>query len=63
MTEGGNAENVREEEMLSVGGLAEMYGISARTLRHWHDIGLFISANINDMTGYRCLLPGEIKTI
>lgn len=42
-----------EEDCLTVGELAEVYDISPRTLRHYHEIGLFVPWRIDTQTGYR----------
>lgn len=48
-----STKEVHAIKKLTIGEMAELQGISAKTLRKYHDIGLFIPAEINDETGYR----------
>jgi len=42
-----------EEDYLSIGELAEIYNISPRTLRLYHDMGLLAPCHIDVLSGYR----------
>lgn len=39
--------------MFTIGAFAQMVGISAKTLRHYHDRGLLVPAWVDPNTGYR----------
>lgn len=42
-----------EQELLSIGKVSALYGVSVQTLRHYEKIGLFSPAEVNRDTGYR----------
>ncbi|MCB0975058.1 MAG: MerR family DNA-binding transcriptional regulator [Actinobacteria bacterium] len=39
--------------MYSIGDMARLAGVTPRTLRHYHDLGVLVPADVNDTTGYR----------
>ena len=42
-----------ESDQISIGEMAELFNISTRTLRLYHDMGLLIPQHINNENGYR----------
>ena len=43
----------RKDTQISIGEMAELFEVSPRTLRLYHDMGLLIPQYINDSNGYR----------
>lgn len=39
--------------MYSIGDLSQLGGVTPRMLRHYHDLGLLVPAEVDDATGYR----------
>lgn len=39
--------------MYSIGDMAQLAGVTPRMLRHYHDLGILIPADVDDTTGYR----------
>ena len=40
-------------ELVGVGAFAQLSGLTAETLRHYHQVGLLVPAEVDDRTGYR----------
>ena len=40
-------------ELVGVGAFAQLSGLTVETLRHYHQIGLLVPAEVDDRTGYR----------
>lgn len=40
-------------DMYSIGDLSQLGGVTPRMLRHYHDLGVLVPAEIDDATGYR----------
>lgn len=49
--------------MFLIGEFAQLNGISAKRLRHYHDIGLFTPAWVDPRTGYRHYLASQIPDL
>nr|WP_305147415.1 MerR family transcriptional regulator [Butyricicoccus faecihominis] len=43
----------RENDRYSIGDMSEIFNISRRTLRLYHDMGLLVPQNVDDYNGYR----------
>lgn len=39
--------------MYSIGDLSQLGGVTPRMLRHYHDLGVLVPAEVDDATGYR----------
>jgi phosphoribosylaminoimidazole-succinocarboxamide synthase len=44
---------VESGELVGVGAFAQLSGLTVETLRHYHQIGLLVPAEVDDRTGYR----------
>ena len=44
---------LEKENLISIGDISEMYDISKRTLRLYHEMGLLVPAKVDEWTGYR----------
>lgn len=51
------------EDRLTIGEVAQLYHVSTRTLRLYHDNGLFIPSEIDKMTGYRYYVPSQFARL
>ena len=40
-------------ELVGVGAFAQLSGLTVETLRHYHQVGLLVPAEVDDRTGYR----------
>ena len=47
---------------LSIGDFARMTHLSVKALRHYHDQGLLVPADIDRWTGYRYYAPSQVAT-
>ena len=49
-------------ELVGVGAFAQLSGLTVETLRHYHQVGLLVPAQVDDRTGYRRYgLPGGLR--
>src|SRR5262249_61708643 len=45
---------------LAIGDFSRMTHLSVKALRHYHDVGLLVPAEIDPASGYRCYEPGQV---
>lgn len=50
-------------EEISIGEMSEIFNISRRTLRLYHDMGLLVPQYINDSNGYRYYSPSQFPRL
>lgn len=50
-------------DMLSIGQIAELTGVTRRMIRHWEDEGLINPARVSEFTGYRGYLSAQVGRI
>ena len=48
--------------LLSIGDFSRMTYLSVKALRHYHDLGLLVPAEVDPGTGYRLYEPGQVGT-
>jgi DNA-binding transcriptional MerR regulator len=46
---------------LAIGDFSRMTHLSVVTLRHYHEVGLLIPAEIDPQSGYRFYVPGQVR--
>ncbi|KGN32064.1 transcriptional regulator [Knoellia sinensis KCTC 19936] len=51
-----------KDEMLTVGQVAEIFGVTVRTLHHYDEIGL-LSPSERSYAGYRLYTPGDLERL
>lgn len=49
--------------MYSIGDLAQMAGVTPRMLRHYHDLGVLVPAEVDDATGYRRYAESQLADL
>lgn len=49
--------------MLTIGQIAKKHNISERTVRLYHDLGLFVPQKIDETTGYRYYAPSQMARL
>lgn len=49
--------------MLTIGRLSRLFGVSAKTLRHYERIGLFAPAQVDASSSYRYYAPTQISAL
>ena len=47
-------------ELVGVGAFAQLSGLTVETLRHYHQVGLLVPAEVDDRTGYRRYGLGQL---
>ena len=47
---------------LAIGDFSRMTHLSVKALRHYHDVGLLVPAEIDPASGYRFYEPGQVRT-
>ncbi|MBO3748835.1 MerR family transcriptional regulator [Streptosporangiaceae bacterium NEAU-GS5] len=47
---------------LTIGDFSRMTHLSVKALRHYHDVGLLVPAEIDPASGYRFYEPGQVAT-
>lgn len=52
-----------ENNQISIGEMAEIFGISSRTLRLYHDMGLLTPQYVNEQNGYRYYSSGQFQRL
>jgi DNA-binding transcriptional MerR regulator len=50
------------DEIIGIGDLARLTGLSVTRLRRYHDLGLLVPARVDPLTGYRSYSPDQIAT-
>jgi DNA-binding transcriptional MerR regulator/effector-binding domain-containing protein len=58
----GVAQNVSMGLRLSIGDFSRMTHLSIKALRHYHDVGLLVPAEIDATSGYRFYEPDQVVT-
>lgn len=52
-----------ENDRISIGEMAEIFGISSRTLRLYHDMELLVPQYVNEQNGYRYYSSGQFQRL
>ena len=55
--------SVNMSNLIGIGELSQMYDISKRTLRIYHDMGLFVPEYVDQQTGYRYYSPAQFPRL
>lgn len=50
-------------DMLSIGHMAHVTGVSRRMLRHWEEVGLLAPASVDEFTGYRRYARNQVGRV
>lgn len=58
----GMTENASMSFRLSIGDFSRMTHLSVKALRHYHDVGLLVPAEIDSASGYRYYAPDQVVT-
>jgi len=53
----------RSVNLLRIGDLARLGGVSVRMLRHYHEIGLLVPDQVDDWTGYRSYREDKLEAL
>lgn len=49
--------------MLTIGRIARLFGVTAKTLRHYEGLGLFVPARVDAWSGYRYYTPEQLPQL